>query len=270
MRYRKGSIALSTTRDYPLLRQVLHSRFITHSRLFDFLRLDFCASSRNAFNNRVLRLVKHKLLTRHDLPFANHESIYSVSEAGAELAGRSEYCMASSGKLGNPTLDGSIHHALGLNEIHFALKRSGTLVYWMPEAEIRSRNDLTDSGYWKYYDAVVVVRLAGQDCKFALEYERTPKAARHYAEVRERIERETAIVHFVYLASNYDLLKFVAEKLSPCRRQVYFGLIRDFLQQTLALPVRRNQSPASISLSSLLVQGKATQWTSNLFSSIAM
>ena len=52
------------------------------------------------------------------------------------------------------------------------------------------------SGYWKYYDAVVVVRLAGQDCKFALEYERTPKAARHYAAIRERIEQETAIATF--------------------------------------------------------------------------
>jgi len=157
-----------------------------------------------------------------------------------------------------------------LNEIHLALKRTGALVYWMPEIEIRSRNDLTESGYWKYYDAVVVVRLAGEDCKLALEYERTPKAARYYADVRERIERESAIAHFLYLVSNHDLLRFVAEKLSPCRSQVYFGLIRDFLQQTLALPVRRNQSPASVSLSSFLVQGKATQSTANLFSSIAM
>ncbi len=73
MRYRKGSIAPSTAHDYPLLRQVLHSGFITHNQLFDFLRLDFCTFSRNAFNNRLLRLVKHRLLTRHDLPFANHD-----------------------------------------------------------------------------------------------------------------------------------------------------------------------------------------------------
>ncbi len=62
MRYRKGSIALSVTRDYPLLSQVLHSGFITHSQLFEFLRLDYCVSSRNVFNNRVLRLVNHRLL----------------------------------------------------------------------------------------------------------------------------------------------------------------------------------------------------------------
>src|SRR5258708_12717374 len=96
MRYWKGSIALSASRDYPLLRQVLHSGFITHSQLFEFLRLDYCASSRNAFSNRVLRLVEHGLLIRHELPFINREIVYSVSETGAsEFAGKGE-CPASS------------------------------------------------------------------------------------------------------------------------------------------------------------------------------
>src|SRR5262249_7611946 len=94
MRYRKGSIALSTTRDYPMLRQALDAGFISHSQLFEFLKLDYCVSSRNAFNNRVLRLVKHGLLVRHDLPSAHHESIYSLSSAGAQrLASAGEYCL---------------------------------------------------------------------------------------------------------------------------------------------------------------------------------
>jgi hypothetical protein len=124
---------------------------------------------------------------------------------------------------------GRLHHSLDLNEIHVALKRTGSLVYWTPETEIRSRNDLTTAGYWKYYDAVVVVRLAGQDCRFALEYERTPKAARQYLNARQRIEQETSIAHFLYLMPNYDLLWFVADKLSGCRRAVHFGLLKDFL-----------------------------------------
>ena len=37
MRYWKGSIALSATQDYPLLRQVLRSTFITHRQLYDLL-----------------------------------------------------------------------------------------------------------------------------------------------------------------------------------------------------------------------------------------
>jgi hypothetical protein len=271
MRYRKGSVALSTTRDYPLLRQVLHSGFITHRQLFEFLKLDYCASSRNAFNNRVLRLCRHGLLTRHDLHFANHESIYSVTPVGAsELVGRGEYCVPSAGILHSRSVHSSIHHSLELNEIHLALKRTGALVYWMQEIEIRSRNDFTSSGYWKYYDAVVVVRLAGQDCKFALEYERTAKAARYYIDVRERIEQEAAVAHFLYLVSNPDLLRYVSEKLSYCKRSIYFGLARDFLHQTLALPVRRSTAPASASLISLLGQGKALQSTPSLFPGIAV
>jgi hypothetical protein len=269
MRYWKGSISLSPTRDYPLLRQVLHSGFVTHNQLFEFLRLDYSVSSRNSFNNRVHRLVKHGLLVRKEMPFVNREVVYSMSPAGAsDLVGRGEYYVPPT-RIGRwNTAQSGLHHSLELNEIHLALKRSGTLVYWMAETEIRSRNDLTDSGYWKYYDAVVTVRLGGQDYKFALEYERTPKAARHYLDVQLRIEQEVAIVHFLYLAPNHDLLWFVADKLSGCRRAVYFGLFQDFLEQTLTLPIRRNGSPASVSLTSILTHSKVAQRPGVLFPNI--
>src|SRR5215475_6470714 len=236
MRYRKGSIALSLTRDYPLLRQALHSVFITHSQLFEFLKLDYCVSSRNAFNNRVLRLVKHGLLIPRGRPSVNREAIYSVSEAGAlELAGSGEQFAYSSTQKRSDYAQRLVHHSLELNEIHLALKRTGSLVYWMPETEIRSRNDLTAHGYWKYYDAVVVVRVAGCDCKFALEYERMPKATRRYVAIRQRIEQEVSVDHFLYLVPNCDLLWFVADRFSECKRAVYIGLLREFLQQTLML-----------------------------------
>src|SRR5216683_2611021 len=158
MRYWKGSIALSPKQDYPLLRQVLHSGVITHNQLFEFLRMDYCVSSRNAFNNRVLRLVKHGLLIRREQPFVNRDAVYSLSEAGTlELAGSGEQLVPSA-QAKSDRLH-SFHHSLELNEIHLALKRTGSLVYWIPETEIRSRNDLTSQGYSKYYDAVVIVRL---------------------------------------------------------------------------------------------------------------
>lgn len=271
MRYWKGSISLSPTRDYPLLRQVLHSGFVTHNQLFEFLKLDYSASSRNAFNNRVHRLVEHGLLIRRELPFVNREGVYSVSQAGVlELVGRGEYYVQPSGNSRSTTGQSGLHHSLELNEIHLALKRSGTLVYWMPETEIRSRNDLTGIGYWKYYDALVTVRLAGQDCTFALEYERTPKAARQYLAIRERIEQETSIAHFLYLVPNHDLLWFVADRLSECKRAIYFGLFRDFLQEALTLAVRRSGSPASMSLDSMLTQRKVAQRTGALFPNIAV
>jgi hypothetical protein len=271
MRYWKGSISLSPTRDYPLLRHVLHSGFVTHNQLFEFLRLDYSVSSRNAFNNRVQRLVKHGLLTRQEIPFVNREVVYTVSPAGAsELVGRGEYYVPPATKGRWNTAQSSLHHSLELNEIRLALKRSGTLVYWMPETEIRSRNDLTDSGYWKYFDAVVTVRLAGQDYKFALEYERTPKAARHYVTIGQRIEQESAVAHFLYLVPNQDLLHFVVDKVAECKRPVYVGLFWDFLQQTLTLPVRRNGSPVSLSLDSILTHRKVAQRTGVLFPDTAV
>ncbi len=271
MRYWKGSIALSSTRDYPLLRQVLQSGFVTHSQLFEFLRLDYCVSSRNAFNNRVLRLVKHGLLIRHERPFFNREITYSISQRGAaELVANGACCAHATADVRPGHVQTSLYHSLDLNHVHLALKRTGTLLYWTPEMEIRSRNDLTGGGYWKYYDAVVAVRLAGQDCKFALEYERTPKAARHYVTVGQRIEMETSISQFLYLVPNYDLLRFVMNKLFNCKRAIYFGLLRDFLQQTLALPVRRNGSPASLTLTSVLTEGKPAQRPGTLFPGIAV
>jgi hypothetical protein len=179
--------------------------------------------------------------------------------------GRGEHYVERVGKARSNSAQSGRQHSLELNEIHLALKRSGTLVYWMPETEIRSRNDLTPEGYWKYYDAVVTVRLAGQDYKFALEYERTPKAARHYLAIRERIEQENSIPCFLYLVPNRDLLWFVADRFLDCNRTVCFGLFRDFLEQTLTLSVRKGGSPASVSLDSILTHRTVAQRTGVLF-----
>ena len=271
MRYWRGSIALSPARDYPLLRQVLHSGFITHSQLFEFLKLDYCVSSRNAFSNRVLRLVKHGLVVRHEgRQSTNRDVVYSISETGAlELVAQGE-CLACTDQRSTRNRRIQLAHFLELNEIHLALKRTGMLVYWIPETEVRSQSDLTSHGYAKYYDAVVMIRLAGRDCKFALEYERTPKAMQYYESIRQRIEMETSLTRFLYLAPNYDLLHFVAEKLQRCKRMLYFGLLRDFLDQALALPVRSNGSPVSFPLSSALLEGKDAQHTGTLFPRIAV
>jgi hypothetical protein len=270
VRYWKNSIVVSPTRDQPLLQEVARSGFITHNQLFELLKLDYCVSSRNAFNNRVLRLVKHGLITRHQRPVTRGELVYSVSPSMESALTGGGYVVEAPAKSNSPNTERLLRHSLDLNEIHLALKRTGSLVYWMPETEVRSRNDLTPFGYWKYYDAVVTVRLAQQDCRFALEYERTPKAARQYVTIRERIEQETSIRHFLYLVPSHDFMWFIAEKLSRCRRAVYVGLFHDFLEQNLALPVRRSGSPAMLTLASVLAHGKEAQHSGELFSDIAV
>src|ERR1039458_2802527 len=86
MRYRRGMIALSEVRDYPLLRRVLHSSFVTPAQLYEFMRLDYCASSRNAFDNRLRRLLAHDLLVRHEIQTMNRGVVDSISRAGASVS----------------------------------------------------------------------------------------------------------------------------------------------------------------------------------------
>jgi len=59
-------------------------------------------------------------------------------------------------------------------------------------------------------------------------------------------------------------------KLSESRRAVHFGLLKDFLQLTLALPVRRNGSPVSLNFTSVLTHGRAVQKTGTLWENIAV
>ena len=247
-------IALSETRDYPLLRRVLHSSFITPAQLYQFMQLDYCASSRNAFDNRLRRLLTHDLLVRHEIPTMNRGVVYSISRSGAsELVGRGEYYSGSAdiGKESN----GHIQHALELNDIHLALKRSRTLVRWTPESDIRSRNEFTGIGYVKDYDAVVAVRLDDHEYHFALEYERTQKANARYLAIQNRIQAETDVQHFLYLVSNYDLLLFLVKRFEGCRRPVYFGLRHDFLTEGLGLSVQSNYSPVSTTFLTVLKDG---------------
>jgi hypothetical protein len=99
------------------------------------------------------------------------------------------------------------------------------------------------------------VSMDGQEYQFALEYERTPKAKRHYVAIRKRVEAATEFGHILYLVSNHDLLSFLVREFYDCSRAVYFGLRSDFLYEALSLPVRSNCSPLSITFRSLLTGG---------------
>jgi hypothetical protein len=251
VRYFKGTIVLSETRDYPLLRRVLHSGFITSAQLYEFMQLDYCASSRTAFDNRLRRLVAHELLVRHNIPCINRGVVYSIAPAGAsELIGRGEYYSGCADR-GAP-IGGHVQHALELNDVHLALKRTGALVRWTPESDIRSRNELTDIGYVKDYDAEVALRIDGHEHRFALEYERTAKANRRYQIIRQRIELETKFATFLYLVPNHDLLLFLIRQFKTCKRTMHFGLRTDFLSDPLHLLVRNNHSPLSTSFHAVL------------------
>ena len=253
MRYWKGSIALSPTQDYPLLRQVLRSTFVTHRQLYDLLKLDFHVHSRNAFNNRVLRLVNHEYLVRDEIPYRTEGYVYSISDKGAaELICLGEYFIGPASRPRDGQIPNTVFHAIELNEIHLALKRSRQLVHWMPETEIRSRNELTECGYRKDYDAVVTVRNDGVERTFALEYERTPKARKDYLDISANIAAERAVDRFLYLVPNYDLISFLVGCFTTLRRPIYFGLARDFLDKLFDMPLRGARPGAMTTLRNVL------------------
>lgn len=238
MRYPKGSLQLSQSRDLPLLRQILHSEFVTHSQLYEFMRLEHFENSRKSFDWRIRRLADRKLVQRQTTPACTGEFVYSlVGSAAMLLQGMGEYCLVGRGRFNGKEAERSVLHATGLNEIQLSALRAGVLVRWIGSVEIRSQNELTACGFVKDYDAVVTVRTGIREQRFALEYERSPKPMRYYRDVAAALGRELHVDLVLYLVSNFDLLQFIMGLFRNNRRPVLFGLVRDWHLQLLDMPV---------------------------------
>ena len=133
MRYIKDCISLSSEHDYPLLRQVLRSGFITHDQLFEFTRLGKYESNRSTFNWRARRLTKYGLIAQHMVPSARKAFVYSITPAGElELAGIGEQFLATPAKPDRNNKELQVAHSLELSSIHLSLLRAGLLVRWVP------------------------------------------------------------------------------------------------------------------------------------------
>jgi hypothetical protein len=158
MRHAKGSIVLSETQDHPILRQVLGCGFVTHDQLFRFMQLSLHERSRNSFNNRIRRLVKHEIVAEGYSPLVPGSRYYSIPTATAViLAGRGPLYVGAITGLEKRRETDALAHAIELNDIHLALAGSGLLIRWKPEVEIRAQNERTDFGHPKDYDAVVTL-----------------------------------------------------------------------------------------------------------------
>jgi len=238
MRYPKGSIQLNDSRDLPLLRQVLRSEFVTHSQLFEFMRLNHHERSRQSFDWRLRRLVDRELLKRQTTPGCTGEFVYSLaSTAAILLQGLGEYCLVGRSRFNGKEAERSVLHAIGLNEIHLSALRADLLVRWICSIEIRSQNELTGFGFEKDYDAVVTVRTEKGEQRFALEYERNPKTTKYYRDVAASLSREVHVNQVLYLVCNYDLLQFVSGFFRNAHCRVFFGLVKDWHSQLLDMPV---------------------------------
>lgn len=246
MRYPKGSLQLSQSRDLPLLRQLLHSEFVTHSQLFEFMQLNHHERSRQSFDWRVKRLIERELIRRQTLPAVAGEYLYSVAASAAIfLQSIGEYCLVGRDRFGGKEVERSVLHAIGLNGIHLSLLRAGLLVRWIGSMEVRSQNELTGFGFAKDYDAIVTVRTEAGEQRFALEYERSPKTLKYYRDVAAALDREVHVKRVLYLVCNYDLLRFVSGFFQNTECRVLFGLERDWHSQLLDMPVSCRSAPHS-------------------------
>ena len=238
MRYPKDSIQLSQSRDLPLLRQILYSEFVTHSQLFDFMRLNHYERSRKSFDWRLRRMVDRALVRRQTTPGCTGEFVYSVASGAAMLLqARGEYCLIGRSRFNGKEAERSVLHAIGLNEIQLSVLRAGLLVRWIGSMEVRSQNELTGFGFAKDYDAVVTVRSETAEERFALEYERSPKPIRYYRNVAAALGGETNVGRVLYLAANYDLLQFISGFFRSSQCSVFFGLVKDWHAQLLDMRV---------------------------------
>ncbi|MFZ0333768.1 MAG: hypothetical protein WAN10_01320 [Candidatus Acidiferrales bacterium] len=238
MRYPRGSLQLSQSQDLPLLRQILRSEFVTHSQLFDFMRLSHCERSRKSFDWRLRRLVEREFVHRRTTLSCTGEFVYSVRNAAAALLqGMGEYCLVGRDRWNGKEEKRSVLHAIGLNDIELTALRAGVLVRWIGSIEIRSQNELTGFGFAKDYDAIVTLCTPEAEHRFALEYERSPKPKRYYINIADALGREMQVSRVLYLVSNYDLLQFVSRSFRGSRCSVFFGLVRDWHAQLFDMPV---------------------------------
>jgi len=227
MGFQKGSITLNPRKDIPLLLQVLHSRFITHDQLREFMLLDDHERERPRFNWRVRRLVRGGLLNRDCARPITPSPVYSITPVAALIL--AEHCaVLDNGKQKDTSSANDLRHSIGLNDLHLALAGQRVLEDWQSELAIRAKNELTPFGYVKDYDAIVTVRIGDRSVRFALEYERTPKKSRDYLQIRNLLEQENQIYRFLYIVPEPDLGSFILECFSGTTVVLFVGLADEF------------------------------------------
>ncbi|MGH9397008.1 MAG: hypothetical protein ACRD18_09200 [Terriglobia bacterium] len=238
MRYFKGSVKLNLDRDNALLKQVLHSGFVSQQQLWEFMALRGHESGRRCFNWRLKRLTDHGFIERHVLPNVTASYVYSLTDAGVRGLINLQQCHTGAVGFYQRKAEGdSVVHALDLNDIRLALARAGLLAGWKSDLEIRSQNEFTDYGYAKDYDAVLKLRLDGREVELALEYERHPKTQERYLNIAAAMQSERRIGRFLYLFPDYHLLWFVRRFFQHSSREIYFGVSCDFKRELISTQV---------------------------------
>jgi len=251
MGFQKGSITLSPAKDIPILLQVLHSRFITHDQLFEFMVIDCIELKRASFTWRVGRLVEGGLLIRRCARPLTASPVYSLTDVGALMLADYSPVLDSPNDR-ETSLPSHVNHSIGLTDLRLSLARQGLLENWESEVTIRAKNELTRSGYAKDYDAIVTVRLDERLVPFALEYERTPKSSKDYLRIRRLLEQEDSLTRFLYIVPEPQLADFIFDCFTGTSVALFIGLAADFIRSFTEMKVMDATSAQVTSITEVL------------------
>jgi hypothetical protein len=234
MRYAKGSLVLSTERDVPLLRQIRNSKFVSHSQLFEYMKLGGYDRSRNSFNWRLKRLVDSGTVSISPKVFGAGSAVYQITKVGiAVLEHQGEFTTALHSRTEHLPHQSQAFHALQLNAVQLALARKNLLAGWQSEIEVASYNSVSEVPFAKDYDAIVDVWLGENTVRFALEYERTLKNQREYRAICDALEAEMQIRCVLYLTPNTEILIRLMHQFGSVHRRVAFANARTFAADLL-------------------------------------
>jgi len=252
MSFPKGTTVISDVYDMPLLLQVRNSKFVSRRQLFEFIRHQGLITCYSTFAWRLARMLKSRHIQQVEGLNWHGCAVYTIARNGLmELEGRGEFAIALNSRSHMPHRI-QVFHALELNNIRLALTRNSILATWQSEVEITSAN-LVSGTYEKDYDAVVRIRRGDQEHEFALEYERSLKAASRYARIRAALECERRVPAILYLCSGKDLMLALIYHLTPLAKPVAFATARAFLENLLATAVMTGADGGLQTLDTFLV-----------------
>lgn len=233
MRYEPGMIQISERADLPILRLAHRAGHLTMRQMYESLNISATAKTAwHSFRWRVRRLAERKFLER-----AKVDGLGVVLSLGSNgelyLQGKEPTVVSRASRTGHGSSRDQVWHDVGVFGMQLALRRIGVVRYWQYETEIRTENRLSSHGYAKDYDAIVTFDANGLSGQVAVEYERTDKSERVYEEICRKLDGETRVGAFLYLAQNPQLQSLLLQSFCATRRCLCVGVMQEFCADPL-------------------------------------
>lgn len=234
MRYFKGFIDVSDDRDLPVLLHIRNARAISFRQLRDLLLFEGAETSRRSTDWRVTRLRQHGLIERVEQDRFLGEPFFVITRMGLRLLESRGHSLVSLPSSVEQVIHYSqVPHAIELMRVRLALAQHGILRSWLSEVEVSSRNTVLAVGQAKDYDAVAEIVVDEQLHTIGIEYERTPKGANRYREIRQMLDQDRTADLVLYLASDRNVLYLLAEEMRTTRKRLGIALSESFRRNPL-------------------------------------